>query len=343
MLYFGGISLLLLGMLSFGSDSLAQLNAMEPVTLGSASLATTESAEAYFNQSTPSTIETPDLKMGGDFVYGVSTTQSYSPQTLGALMGGPTQEQNRKDITEHVVVPGDTLATVASDYGLSINTIVWANDLSKNAVLKTGQELIILPVDGLLHIPKSGDTLDGIIGKYKGNMDETLAFNDIVDKVIYTGEPIFVVAGVMPQQKAPVSLATSMGVQNVLPGSFFMPPLLKFKITQGLHYLNGVDFSSPDGCGASVHASAKGIVQKAVGNGAWNGGKGNYVTILHDNGVSTYYGHLMSLFVKPGDEVSGGTRIGLEGKTGKATGCHVHWQVMGAKNPYGGYPVGYTQ
>lgn len=346
-LLFGSMSLILFGMLFFGSGTLAQLDGnklIAPTTLSANDLA--GNADPYFNQHSATALEAPDFKTSQEsFVYGVATPSVVTTQTLSSIMGTSVaiQDQGRKDIIDYEVQPGDTPSGIAASFNISVNTLLWANDITKNTVLKTGQSLIILPQDGLLHIVKSGDTLEGLIKNYKGNMDETTAFNGIAEGIIYTGDTIFVAGGLMPAKKAPVSIAASIGSQNILPDSFFIPPLLKFRITQGLHYLNGVDFSSPEGCGAAVYASASGTVQRAVGNGAWNGGKGNHVTILHANGVSTYYGHLMSLFVKPGDVVNTGDRIGLEGKTGKATGCHVHWQVMGAKNPYGKLPVGYAQ
>ena len=73
---------------------------------------------------------------------------------------------------------------------------------------------------------------------------------------------------------------------------------------------------------------------------------GNYITILHSNGTVTYYGHLMALLVVPGDKVYTGQNIALMGGApgmagaGDSTGCHVHFEVVGATNPLGKYPVG---
>ena len=73
---------------------------------------------------------------------------------------------------------------------------------------------------------------------------------------------------------------------------------------------------------------------------------GNYMTILHSHGVVTYYAHLQSAMVRPGDTVSIGQNIGFMGGkpgtqgAGNATGCHLHWSVVGTVNPLGGYPVG---
>ena len=59
-----------------------------------------------------------------------------------------------------------------------------------------------------------------------------------------------------------------------------------------------------------------------------NGGYGNSVVIEHANGVSTRYAHLSAPLVKVGDQVTDGQRIGLVGHTGRATGPHVHYEVL---------------
>ena len=95
-------------------------------------------------------------------------------------------------------------------------------------------------------------------------------------------------------------------------------------------------------------AAAAGVVQRAVGNGGWNGGMGNHITILHSNGTVTYYGHLMTLLVKSGDKVYTGQNIAFMGGApgmagaGNSTGCHVHFEVIGARNPLAGYAKGAT-
>jgi murein DD-endopeptidase MepM/ murein hydrolase activator NlpD len=59
-----------------------------------------------------------------------------------------------------------------------------------------------------------------------------------------------------------------------------------------------------------------------------NGGYGNSVVIEHANGVQTRYAHLSTALVNAGDEVSEGQPIGLAGHTGRATGPHVHYEVL---------------
>jgi murein DD-endopeptidase MepM/ murein hydrolase activator NlpD len=78
-------------------------------------------------------------------------------------------------------------------------------------------------------------------------------------------------------------------------------------------------------CGATVYAAGPGTVIRA---GEW-GTFGNAVQIDHGGGVTTIYGHMMwnSLMVQDGTAVVAGTPIGLEGRTGAATGCHLHFEV----------------
>ena len=96
-------------------------------------------------------------------------------------------------------------------------------------------------------------------------------------------------------------------------------------------FYNAVDFSNGK-CGEPILAAAGGIVQKA--KYGWNGGAGNAVTILHSNGVVTMYGHLQAIFVSPGDQVFQGQIIGTMGNSGRSIGCHLHFGVYGARNPF---------
>jgi murein DD-endopeptidase MepM/ murein hydrolase activator NlpD len=126
-----------------------------------------------------------------------------------------------------------------------------------------------------------------------------------------------------------------------LANNFFIYPT-SGRISQGIHYYNAIDVANK--CGTPVYAAASGVIQRV--KYGYNYGGGNLVTILHTGGIVTYYGHLMTIFVKSGDKVSVGDRIALiGGGTGTAgdglsTGCHLHFQVMGAANPLAKYSIG---
>jgi murein DD-endopeptidase MepM/ murein hydrolase activator NlpD len=76
--------------------------------------------------------------------------------------------------------------------------------------------------------------------------------------------------------------------------------------------------------GTRVMASAKGKVLK-VGDYFFNG---KTVFVDHGNGLITMYCHLKRIDVQTGQTVNKGQRIGLSGKTGRATGPHLHWSVV---------------
>lgn len=84
---------------------------------------------------------------------------------------------------------------------------------------------------------------------------------------------------------------------------------------------NGLDWAGPRG--TAIVASADGVVKSA----GRQGGYGNLVVIEHDFGIETYYAHLNSIDVRPGQRVSRGQRIGGMGTTGASTGVHLHYEV----------------
>jgi murein DD-endopeptidase MepM/ murein hydrolase activator NlpD len=247
-----------------------------------------------------------------------------SGKVLGTMVEMPEQ---KKEIQEYVVKEGDTLSSIAEKFGISLETILWANDLSKNSVIKPGQKLVILPVSGVLHNVKSGDTLSEIAKKYQAKIEDIVSFNELENENdIYIGDILIIPGGKMPSPK-PVSQPLAPLAQ----GYFICPVAGGCRITQGLHWYNAIDFSNGK-CGEPILAAAGGIVLKV--RYGWNGGAGNYVKILHPNGVVTMYGHLQAIFVSPGEEVFQGQIIGTMGAAGRATGCHLHFGVYGAKNPF---------
>src|SRR3989344_7486331 len=332
--YFGFMSFVLFGLLSFGSGSLAGSNyvASDGVLINQffkdANMA--QNDNLFFSQQGALELEAPDLKIAGNFLAAVPTTSILTTQTLGNIFGG--SDIIRKEIVDYTVLPGDTMDSLSVQFQISKQTIAWANDISENAALKTGQTLVILPVSGIIHIVKSGDTIDQIAKTYKVNADGIITFNELGDGKIFIGDSLIIENGQMPKKAA-----SPLPVQIALPNSFFIFPVLKGLVTQGLHYFNAIDVANS--CGTPIYAAASGIVQRAVSDGGCHSGEGNHITILHSNGTVTYYGHLETLFVKSGDRVNMGDRIGSMGHTGKATGCHVHFQVIGAQNPLSKFTV----
>ncbi|HEY4515900.1 MAG TPA: LysM peptidoglycan-binding domain-containing protein, partial [Candidatus Paceibacterota bacterium] len=100
------------------------------------------------------------------------------------------------EISIYVVRGGDTLSEIAEMFGVSSNTIVWANDI-KGGLIKEGQELVILPISGVRHVVKSGDTLQSITTKYKADFDDILSYNGLAfDTKIKPGDIVIIPDGV---------------------------------------------------------------------------------------------------------------------------------------------------
>ncbi len=235
-------------------------------------------------------------------------------------------------VSLYVVREGDNLSKIAKLFGVSVNTIVWANDIAGVNTIRTGQVLVILPVTGVRYTVKTGDTLASIAKKFKGSEEEISQFNGLINEKLTVGQKI-----IIPDGEAPYS-PPAVQKQGFVSGSggpnysgYYLRPIEGGRKSQGLHGYNGVDLAN--GCGMPIVASASGdvIVSRS---GGWNGGYGNFIIISHLNGTQTLYSHNSSNIVSAGWHVVQGQVIGYTGATGNATGCHVHFEVRGAKNPF---------
>jgi LysM repeat protein len=272
----------------------------------------------------------------------VSPSGMIKPQVLASLLGSEEEVDTRRGgIIEYAVEQDDTLWSIADKFGISLETVLWANNLSKTSVISPGKKLVILPVSGTTHIVKAGETLGEIVKKYKGDLSEVIAFNELEDEnEVFAGDIVIIPNGILPP---PVVVKSAPVLAPLVAGYFICPISAPCRITQKLHWYNAIDFSHGK-CWEPIYAAASGTVQKVKltsSASSWAfGGAGNHLTILHPNGVVTFYGHLASATVSPGDAVSQGQVIGYMGGgwgmagSGKSTGCHLHFGVTGAKNPF---------
>jgi len=237
-------------------------------------------------------------------------------------------------VSAYVVQDGDTLASIADKNSVSINTILWANNLSRTSKIVIGQSLVILPVSGVKYTVKRGDTVVAIAKKYKGDADEIRNYNGLADSdTLISGTVIIIPDGQMPAIVKATTRVTSKlhGVNGPSYDGYYAAPLASYRKTQGLHGYNGIDLAAP--VGTAIHAAADGTVVVAR-QGGYNGGYGNYVVIQHANGTQTLYGHMLSVAVSAGATVTQGETVGYLGNTGRSTGPHLHFEVRGARNPF---------
>ncbi len=238
-------------------------------------------------------------------------------------------------ITTYIVREGDTLPSVAKMFGVTTNTILWANNIKTGSRLQVGQTLVILPISGLQHTVRKGETLKSIAAAYKGDVDEIIQYNDLpAGAKIAEGDILTIpngeVATVSPAKKKITKTLKSTS-NYVDTAGYFRRPILGGVRTQGLHGHNGVDLA--DSYGTPIMAAAGGTVI-IVKVGGWNGGYGTMIVISHDNGTQTLYAHLSSVKVGVGDTVVKGQTIGSMGNSGESTGTHLHFEVRGGFNPF---------
>jgi lysostaphin len=287
--------------------------------------------------------ESPSYLLVGDACVKAAVPPiAVTPKVLGAIVGDAQdyaeESASGKAISEYEVKEGDTILTLAEKFGVSSDTILWANDLSKGATVKPGQKLIIPPVTGVVHYAVSGDTIAKIAQIYKASVQDIVAFNELSgEEDIFIGDVLVVPGGkvipVATSKKYAQTPTQSAGAGIALTGNYFLCPVgAPCRKTQGTHFRNAVDLTAGY-CGAPIYAAASGTVSKA--KLGWNGGAGNNITISHMGGtIITHYYHLQSLLVSQGQEVKKGDVVGLMGTTGKSTGCHLHFEVIGATNPF---------
>jgi len=234
-----------------------------------------------------------------------------------------------REIKTYIVQSGDTISGIAAKFNINANTIFWANNLKEDDIIKPGQTLTILPINGVRIKIGAKDTLESLAKKYHGKVAEIVAFNELAEEKLPIGDYIIIPNGEMPAAPKPIT-APKYAQEKPSSGNWLIMP------TSGknwgiLHNRYGVDISNV--CGTPIYAAAGGTVT-LVDEVGWNYGYGKYLMIKHPNGVVTLYAHTSRVLVEVGQQVSQGQLIALMGTTGRSTGCHLHFEVRGAKNPF---------
>ncbi len=96
--------------------------------------------------------------------------------TSAGMMKDPEEDGG---VTMYTVKEGDTVSGIAAKNFITVNTILWANDLDNVDAIKPGDQIFILPVAGVTHIVQNGETIDSIAQKYHADKDRIIAFNEL--------------------------------------------------------------------------------------------------------------------------------------------------------------------
>lgn len=109
----------------------------------------------------------------------------------------------------YAVQPNDTIASIATQYNITTDTIRWANNLGASDEIKPGQSLVILPISGVRYQVQSGDSAESIASHFQSNADQIVAFNNAELSGIQAGQTIVVPDGVMPAEAGRGAAATA--------------------------------------------------------------------------------------------------------------------------------------
>lgn len=268
---------------------------------------------------------------------GVTTLAAAYGTSFSTLQAEEVRQYRGGEILTHTVQEGETVESIAQRYGLEKNTILWENNLTEKSVLKPGQELRILPVDGIRHKVQRGETIESVGKKYglEGSQLQQIVdypFNTFLNDETFelaTGQFLIIPDGVKPDPttgiatspRNPVTITPDAGAVSGT-GSFVWPAA--GRITQGYRFYHKA-FDIANRGGGPILAADSGTV---VGAG-WldNYGYGNRVIVDHGNGYVTLYAHMSVVQVRPGQRVNRGDVLGQMGSTGRSTGVHLHFEI----------------
>ncbi|HET91714.1 MAG TPA: LysM peptidoglycan-binding domain-containing protein [Chloroflexi bacterium] len=261
------------------------------------------------------------LNSASTYNYSQAITRLAQPHTI-------IPERPRLDVVTYTVQAGDTVQSIAAQFGLQPTTIMWADSAIEDApdLLQIGQQVTILPIDGVYHQVTEEDTVESIAEKYKVEPEAiiTCSYNHLSppDYAIRPGMRLIAPGGEKPYVPKVVTVyagSVPAGAQGT--GQFQWPVL--GSITQGYWYGHrAIDIGASTG--SAVLAADGGFVSFA----GWTDlGYGYLIVIDHANGFATYYAHLSGFYVQTGQAVGRGQVIGAVGSTGWSTGPHLHFEV----------------
>ncbi|MBI4812558.1 peptidoglycan DD-metalloendopeptidase family protein [Candidatus Falkowbacteria bacterium] len=251
-------------------------------------------------------------------------------------------KQHRDEVVYYTVQPSDTVSTIAEEFGISVNTILWENNLSAYSVIRPGDKLAILPTSGVTHKVVSGENLSNIAAKYNVSPEDIIEANKSADlSNLAVGQKLIIPGGKKSNYaRYEPNRYSGLGILRDLikPPSAIPPvgnkmfwPTVGYRVTQYFSWRHhAVDIANK--IGTPIYAADAGMIEYV----GWGKGYGNQIVIDHGGGKKTRYAHLAKFYAQKGQTVKKGQAIGAMGSTGWSTGSHLHFEIIigGAKyNP----------
>ena len=269
----------------------------------------------------------------------------------------------REEIIAYEVQPLDSIFSIAEQFEISPETILWTNRYLIGDTpdgIYPGQKLIILPEDGVYHAWLYGEGMNGVSSGYGVTPQDILnepinqldeeEIGDLSLPRIMTGTFLYIPGGrgSIPSWVSVVTDPASGEHPNVsylgayacnttawITGSGLFQLPTNTRLISGYEYNppvhNGLDYDGETG--DPLYAVDHGVV---IYSGWSDRGYGNTIVIDHGNGYLSLYAHIMDggFAVSCGQIVYGGATIGYMGSTGNSTGSHLHFELR-----YNGSPV----
>jgi LysM repeat protein len=323
------ILLLALGAIFLSGLNLPQQEPLEAEGVASAdfvSVAPANTSSTVPDKATSLAAHTPATDVNGR----AGSTRFDSNATIVRIAQPLTEipVRPRRGVITYTAQAGDTVQIIAEKFILQATTVLWSNPDLEDVpdMLRIGQEVIILPVDGVYHTVTEEDTLESIAEKYKVEVEAitNLSYNDLRPPLfrIQEGIKLIVPGGTKPYVPRRVTSYTGPVPSNAQGTGSFNWPVLG-SLTQGYWWGHrAIDIGAPTG---SAALAADGGYVSFVG---WTDiGYGYLIILDHVNGYSTHYAHLSQMYVTLGQQVSRGQVIGAVGNTGNSTGPHLHLEI----------------
>lgn len=227
--------------------------------------------------------------------------------------------------TSYRVHSGDMISVIASNFGITEDTIISVNNIRSSRLLQIGTYLKIPSIPGILYtVRKDGETSLSIAEKYKIDNAKLCAVNKVSESdSLSAGTMLF-----LPD--AHLDWVTRQEIN----GDLFKKPVharwylssafgwRKSPFTGARSYHSGVDMACPQG--TRIYAAMDGKVTSTGFNNTY----GNYVIVTHHSGYKTLYGHMSAIAAVKNQYVTQNSVIGYVGSTGLSTGPHLHFTVF---------------
>jgi murein DD-endopeptidase MepM/ murein hydrolase activator NlpD len=224
----------------------------------------------------------------------------------------------RSMLFTYVVQSGDTLTKIAQKFGLVTATVYWANrsKIPNPNSISPGTTLVIPPVDGLLIVVGAKDTLASLATKYSVSAQAIIDTNNLPDEKLTKGQVLLIPGA----SGGPVPRSGSSTTVRGWLWPVAEPNYVSQYYWSGHH---AVDIAASTG--TPVYAAVSGTVVLA----GWrsSSGGGNVIWVMVNSKLYVTYNHLSRWYVRAGQRVFAGQKIGAVGMSGNATGPHLHFET----------------